>query len=321
MAIKLGVIMDPIGGINIKKDTTFAMMLAAQARGLEIYYMEQKDLSVVDSKAFVSASRISVEDNEAGWYQLGERRDVPLNEFDVLLMRKDPPFDIEYVYTTYILELVQKEGVLVINDPAGLRDISEKMFINFFPQCIAPTLVSRSKNQIKKFLDDHRDIVVKPLHGMGGQSVFHIAKADKNTNVILETLTEHESRFIMAQKYLPAISEGDKRILLIDGKPFDYALARIPMEGETRGNLAAGGTGEGVELSERDRWICDQVGPRLRDMGMLFVGLDVIGDYLTEINVTSPTCVRELDAIYHLDIAGLFIETVKKRVKSGKSIT
>ena len=313
--------MDPIGGINIKKDTTFAMMLAAQARGLELYYMEQRHLSVVDGKAFVSASSIRVEDNAAGWYRLAERRHVPLTEFDVLLMRKDPPFNIEYVYTTYILELAQKEGTLVINDPSGLRDISEKMFINFFPQCIAPTLVSRDKNQIKSFLQEHRDIVVKPLHGMGGQSVFHIGESDKNTNVILETLTGHETRFIMAQKYLPAISEGDKRILLIDGEPVDYALARIPMAGETRGNLAAGGTGKGVELSKRDRWICDQVGPRLRDMGMLFVGLDVIGDHLTEINVTSPTCLRELEAIYQLDIAGQFIETVEKRLKSGKGVT
>lgn len=315
--MKLGVIMDPISGINIKKDTTFAMMLAAQKRGAELYYMEQKDLSVIDGTSFVSAAPVHVEDNAAGWYQLGERRQVPLKDFDVLLMRKDPPFDIEYIYTTYILELAQKEGVLVINDAAGLRDISEKMFINFFPQCIAPSLVSRNKNQLRTFLDEHQDIVVKPLHGMGGQSVFHIRKADKNTNVILETLTAHESRFIMAQKYLAEISEGDKRILLIDGKPVDYALARIPGEGEIRGNLAAGGTGKGVELSERDKWICDQVGPRLRDMGMLFVGLDVIGDYLTEINVTSPTCVRELDAIYNLDIAGLFIETVKKKVKAG----
>ena len=318
--MKLGVIMDPVGGIDIKKDTTFAMMLAAQKRGLELYYMEQRDLSVIDGNAFASTARINVQDNKTSWYQLAERRHVPLTDFDALLMRKDPPFDIEYIYTTYILELAQKQGVLVINDPAGLRDISEKMFINFFPQCIAPTLVSRSKNQIRAFLDEYRDIVVKPLHGMGGQSVFHVRRADKNTNVILETLTGHESRFIMAQKYLEEISAGDKRILLIDGEPADYALARIPMEGETRGNLAAGGTGKGVELSERDRWICAQVGPRLRDMGMLFVGLDVIGDYLTEINVTSPTCVRELDAIYNLDIAGRFIETVEKKVGSGDSV-
>ena len=318
--MKLGVIMDPISGINIKKDTTFAMMLAAQKRGLELYYMEQGDLAVMDGKASASTTRITVEDNKNNWYQLDKPQTLALKEFDVLLMRKDPPFNIEYIYTTYILELAKNEGVLVINDPAGLRDISEKMFINFFPQCIAPTLVSRSKNQIKTFLNEHADIVVKPLHGMGGQSVFHIHKKDRNTNVILETLTEHESHFIMAQKYLEEITEGDKRILLIDGEPVDYALARIPMKGETRGNLAAGGTGKGVELSQKDRWICDQVGPRLREMGMLFVGLDVIGDYLTEINVTSPTCVRELDAIYNLDIAGLFIEVVEKKVNANKNV-
>ena len=204
--MKLGVIMDPISGINIKKDTTFAMMLAAQKRGLEIYYMEQRDLSVLDGNAYTSTSRITVIDDPDNWYELGDSRDMSLNDFDALLMRKDPPFNIEYVYTTYILELARKEGVLVVNDPAGLRDISEKMFINFFPQCIAPSLVSRNKNQIRDFLKTHDDIVVKPLHGMGGQSVFHIGKKDKNTNVIIETLTEHGTRFIMAQKYLREIS-------------------------------------------------------------------------------------------------------------------
>ena len=318
--MKLGVIMDPISGINIKKDTTFAMMLAAQKRGLEIYYMEQRDLSVLDGNAYTSTSRITVIDDPDNWYELGDSRDMSLNDFDALLMRKDPPFNIEYVYTTYILELARKEGVLVVNDPAGLRDISEKMFINFFPQCIAPSLVSRNKNQIRDFLKTHDDIVVKPLHGMGGQSVFHIGKKDKNTNVIIETLTEHGTRFIMAQKYLREISEGDKRILLIDGNPVDYALARVPGEGETRGNLAAGGTGHGVELTERDRWICEQVGPQLRDMGMLFVGLDVIGNFLTEINVTSPTCLRELEAIYQLDIAGTFIEIITKKAGAGKRV-
>jgi glutathione synthase len=318
--MKLGVVMDPISGIKTYKDSTFAMMLAAQQRGLELYYMEQHDLYIEDGKAMAWACTVSVEDNTSDWYRLGVKQAQPLSEFEAILMRKDPPFNMEYVYTTYILELAQRQGVLVVNHPASLRDANEKMIINFFPQCIAPTLVSRNLEQIRAFVRHHGEVVLKPLDGMGGASVFRTDKDDPNLNVIIETLTRDETRFIMGQLYIPAISEGDKRILLIDGEPVEYALARVPMAGETRGNLAAGGTGRGVELSKRDRWLCEQVGPRLKQMGLLFVGLDVIGDYLTEINVTSPTCIRELDAIYDIDIAGRFIEVVRDKALATRDV-
>ncbi|MEX2354121.1 MAG: glutathione synthase, partial [Gammaproteobacteria bacterium] len=312
--MKLGIIMDPITGITIKKDSTFAMLLAAQKRGWELYYMEQDDLFVQEYRACANARILSVEDNKAKWFEFHQSHRITLTDLDAVLMRKDPPFDIEYIYTTYILELARKQGLLVVNDPAALRNVNEKMYINNFPECIAPTLVSRNREQLIAFIREQGTAVLKPLEGMGGKSVFKVDAGDANTTVIIETLTDGHSRFIMAQKYLPEISAGDKRILLIDGKPIDYALARIPAAGETRGNLAAGGTGKGVELSERDRWICDQTGPVLRDMGLIFVGLDVIGDYLTEINVTSPTCIRELDTIYNIDIAGKLMDTIESKV-------
>ena len=314
--MKLGVVMDPITGINIKKDSTFAMLLAAQKKGWELYYMEQKDLFIEDHQARANVCILTVQDNKSNWFGFHQKYTIPLAELDVVLMRKDPPFDIEYIYTTYILELAQKAGLLVVNDPRSLRDVNEKMFINHFPQCITPTLVSRNHQQLIDFVRQQGVAVLKPLEGMGGKSVFKVTSGDSNTNVIIETLTAGHTRFIMAQKFIPEISLGDKRILLIDGTPVDYALARIPMAGENRGNLAAGGTGKGVMLSERDRWICAQVGPTLRERGLLFVGLDVIGDYLTEINVTSPTCIRELETIYSIDIAGQLMETIETRVKS-----
>lgn len=318
--MKLGVVMDPIAGINIKKDTTFAMLLAASKNGWELYYMEQKDLFVEEHQARANVRILSVQDDKTNWYEFHQQSTVALSELDAVLMRKDPPFDIEYIYSTYILELAQKQGLLVVNDPRSLRDVNEKMFINHFPQCIAPTLVSRNHAQLLAFIRQQDEVVLKPLEGMGGKSVFKVKQGDTNTNVIIETLSAGHSRYIMAQKYLPEIAQGDKRILLIDGHPVDYALARIPMAGENRGNLAAGGTGKGMPLSERDRWICTQVGPELRRRGLLFVGLDVIGDYLTEINVTSPTCIRELDAIYKIDIAGQLMKTIESRVKSGKGV-
>jgi glutathione synthase len=318
--MKLGVVMDPISGIKTYKDSTFAMMLAAQQRGLDLYYMEQHDLYIEDGEAMAWACTVSVEDNTSDWYRLGVKQPQPLAELDAILMRKDPPFNMEYVYTTYILELAQRQGVLVVNHPASLRDANEKMIINFFPQCIAPTLVSRNPEQIRAFVRHHGEVVLKPLDSMGGASVFRTDKDDPNLNVIIETLTRDETRFIMGQMYIPAISEGDKRILLINGEPVEYALARIPMAGETRGNLAAGGSGRGVELSKRDRWLCEQVGPRLKQMGLLFVGLDVIGDYLTEINVTSPTCIRELETIYDIDIAGRFIEVVRDKALAARDV-
>ncbi|MGQ0656549.1 MAG: glutathione synthase [Chromatiales bacterium] len=314
MTVQLGVVMDPIAGINIRKDTTFALLLAAQARGWALHYMELGDLLLRDGIPYAHLRALAVHDDPRDWYNLRESRTAPLAELDVILMRKDPPFDMDYVYSTYLLEQADRVGVLVVNRPASLRDANEKLFTAWFPQCCPPTLVTRSAQQIREFLREHGDVVVKPLDGMGGASIFRLRSGDSNVNVIIEVMTKHERRFVMAQRFLSAIADGDKRILLVDGEPVPYGLARIPAPGEMRGNLAAGGRGEGVALTERDRWICAQVGPALRDRGLLFVGLDVIGDYLTEINVTSPTCVRELEGIYGLDIKGQVIDTIAQRL-------
>jgi glutathione synthase len=318
MTLRLGVVMDPIAAINIKKDSTFAMLLEAQRRGWPIAYMEQGDLFLRDGKAFARIRTLRVQDNAEHWFDLGAETVESLSALDVTLMRKDPPFDMEYIYTTYLLERAETEGVLVVNKPQSLRDCNEKLFTAWFPQCTPPTLVTRSKTRLRDFLNEFGDIILKPLSGMGGASVFRLRAGDPNLNVVIETMTEHEQRFVMAQKFIPEISEGDKRILMINGEPVPYALARIPAEGETRGNLAAGGRGVGVPLSPRDRWICEHVGPVLREKGLLFVGLDVIGDYLTEINVTSPTCIRELDTLYGLNIAAQVLDAVEKQVASSK---
>jgi glutathione synthase len=316
MTLKLGVVMDPIATITLKKDTTFAMLLAAQARGWELHYFESADLYARANEARGRSRLLSVKDDPRGWFVFHGERELPLAELDVILMRKDPPFDMEYIYTTYLLELAEMAGVLVVNQPRGLRDANEKFFALHFPQCCPPTLVSREPARIRQFLDEQEDLVVKPLDGMGGASVFRLRRDDPNRNVILETLTAHGRRLTMAQRYLPeVVTAGDQRILLIDGDPVPYALARIPQAGETRANLAAGGRGEGVPLGERERWICTQVAPRLREMGLLFVGLDVIGGYLTEINVTSPTCARELDAQFGLDIGGTLMNTIERRLR------
>jgi glutathione synthase len=312
--IKLGVVMDPIGSIKAYKDSTLAMLLAAQARGWPIRYMEQSDLHLRDGKAFARSRALRVFDDPKRWFEWGEETTGPLSELDVILMRKDPPFDMEYIYTTYLLERAEEDGVLVVNRPRSLRDANEKLFTAWFPQCTPPTLVTRAAVRLRDFLAEHGDIVLKPLGGMGGESVFRLRRGEPNVNVTIETLTAHESRYAMAQRFLPEIAQGDKRILLIDGEPIPYALARVPAEGDTRGNLAAGGTGTGVPLSERDRWICAQVGPTLREKGLLFVGLDVIGDYLTEINVTSPTCIRELDRQYGLHIADKLMDAIANRL-------
>lgn len=314
MTVQLGVVMDPIESINIKKDSTFAMLLAAQARGWTIQYLEQGDLFLRDGRPYGHMRQLSVRDHSPHWFERDEPHIHPLDSLNVILMRKDPPFDMEYVYSTYLLERAQENGTLVVNRPDSLRNANEKLYTAWFPQCCAPTLVSREAAQIKAFLDEQGDIVLKPLGGMGGASVFRLSAGDLNTNVIIETLTDHGQRFAMAQRFLPEIAKGDKRILMIDGEPVPYALARIPAPGESRGNLAAGGRGEGVELTDRDRWICQQVGPALRERGLIFVGLDVIGDYLTEINVTSPTCIRELDAIYGLDIAGQLMDCIESKL-------
>ncbi len=316
MTLQLGVVMDPIGSINIKKDSTFAMLLEAQQRGWPIRYMEQADLFLHDGQAFARHRGLKLFDDARRWFEWGEENTEPLAAFDVILMRKDPPFDMEYVYTTYLLERAEDSGVLVVNKPRSLRDANEKLFTAWFPQCTPPTLVTRNAKRIRDFLGEHGDIVLKPLGGMGGESVFRLRRGDPNTNVVIETLTADETRFAMAQRFIPEIAQGDKRILLVDGEPIPYALARIPAEGETRGNLAAGGTGVGVPLTERDRWICAQVGPVLREKGLIFVGLDVIGDYLTEINVTSPTCIRELDRLYDLHISAKLLDAIAGRLSS-----
>ncbi|MBI5461635.1 MAG: glutathione synthase [Gammaproteobacteria bacterium] len=317
--LRLGILMDPIGSIKIKKDSSFAMLLAAQKRGWELLYMEQPDLFLRDGRVYAHLRTLRVNDDPKDWFELDAPHTEALERLDILLMRKDPPFDMEYIYTTHLLDRAAAEGVLVANNPASLRDCNEKLYTAWFPDCCAPTLVTRNAAQFREFLAEHGDIVMKPLHGMGGASIFRVRADDPNTGVILETLTEHGSRFAMAQRFIPEISAGDKRILMIDGEPVPYALARIPAHGESRGNLAAGGRGEGAELSARDRWICEQVGPALRERGLYFVGLDVIGDYLTEINVTSPTCIRELDKIYGLDIAGQLMDSLAARRAATRS--
>lgn len=314
MTIKLGVVMDPIDSIVVKKDTTLAMLLAAQRQGWEIQYMEQADLYLDQGSAHGIMRTLTVRDDESDWFTLQEPTDQSLSELDVILMRKDPPFDMDFVYSTYILEQAQREGVLIVNDPQSLRDCNEKLFATQFPQCCPPLIVSSAVSKLKAFYDIHQDVIYKPLDGMGGASIFRIRPGDPNISVVIETLTANGKHQIMAQKFVPEITNGDKRILVINGKPIDYALARIPASGETRGNLAAGGAGVAQPLSDRDRWIVDQVSATLVDKGLLFVGLDVIGDYLTEINVTSPTCVREIDRAYDLDIAGDLMACIAEKL-------
>ena len=314
MTVKLGVVMDPIADINVKKDTTLAMLLAAQRRGWELYYMEQSDLSLDQGLARATVRRLSVEDNPESWFEVGSPQDIALSDLDVVLMRKDPPFDMDFIYSTYILEAAQREGTLVVNDPRSLRDCNEKLFATQFPQCCPPLIVAASAARLKAFHAEHGDVIFKPLDGMGGASIFRVKAGDPNLSVIIETLTDHGRQQIMAQKFLPEIVDGDKRILMVDGVPAEFGLARIPMSGEPRGNLAAGGSGVAMPLTDRERWICSQVAPVLREKGLLFVGLDVIGDYLTEINVTSPTCVRELDRAHQLDIAGDLMEAIASKL-------
>ncbi len=316
--IRLGVVMDALADIKYAKDSTLAMLLAAQARGFELSYLEQPDLSLRDGRAFGRMCPLTVRADPADWFSLGEPRTEPLDALGCILMRKDPPFDMEYIYTTYILERAEERGVLVVNRPQGLRDMNEKVYTAWFPQCCAPTLITRDMGDMEAFLREHGKIVCKPLHGMGGRSIFVIARDDKNTNVIFETLTEYGQRFAIVQRYLPEIvATGDSRVLLIDGEPVPYALARIPSASDHRGNLAAGATGIGRPLNERDRWLAAQIGPVLAAKGMLFVGLDVIGGYVTEINVTSPTGIRELDKQFKLDIGDLLIQAIERRLQRG----
>ena len=321
MSVRLGIVMDPIARISYKKDSSLAMLLAAQSRNWPLFYMEQQDLyQAPGGEARARVRPLEVFADPQRWFELGEERDIALTELDVILMRKDPPFDLEFIYSTYLLEQAEQAGVLVVNRPQSLRDCNEKLFATRFPHCMPPTLVSRRPDILREFAKQQRDIILKPLDGMGGSSIFRHCEGDPNLSVILETLTAHGTRQIMAQRYLPAIKDGDKRILMIDGEPVPYCLARIPAEGESRGNLAAGGRGEARPLSERDRWIAAQVGPTLREKGLLFVGLDVIGDYLTEINVTSPTCIREIDAAYDTRIGERLMEVIARKLQESGRI-
>ena len=313
--LKIGIVMDSIGSIVPKKDSSFAMLLEAKRRSAEIHYFEQRDLSLLSGKAFGRSRRLDVVDNHDAWFTLGDARQIELGELDAILMRKDPPFDMEYVYTTYILDRAKLAGALIVNDPQALRDMNEKAYTAWFPECTPVTLITRSMSEMKTFLADHGRIVVKPLDGMGGRSIFVVQKGDNNANVIFETLTDYGRRFAMAQVHIPEISLGDKRILLIDGEPVPHALARIPSGDDNRGNIVAGASTKGQDLSDRDRSICDQVGPVLRDAGVLFAGIDVIGDFLTEVNVTSPTGIRELDRMFQLNIAGTLFDAIENKLR------
>lgn len=314
MSRHIGIVMDPISAINIKKDSSFAMLLAAQAKGWSLYYMEQQDLFLHQGIVSAEMKPLRVFQNADKWFELEDSQTLALADLDAILMRKDPPFDMEYIYSTYLLEQAEAAGVLVVNHPQSLRDANEKLYTAWFPQCCPPTLVARKQHLIREFHQQHQDIILKPLDGMGGASIFRVKQDDPNFSVIIETLTDHGRKSVMAQKFIPEIVDGDKRILMINGEPVPYALARIPAEGETRGNLAAGGRAEGRPLTEHDRWICQQVGPTLRKKGLLFVGLDVIGNYLTEINVTSPTCIRELDTQFNLNIAADLMDCIEQQL-------
>jgi glutathione synthase len=317
--LRVAVVMDPIGKIKFAKDTTLGMLLAAQARGWSLHYLEQADLRLRDGVAEGNVRALTVRADPADWYTLGEPAVAPLGAFDAILMRKDPPFDMEFIYTTYILERAELAGALVVNRPRGLRDMNEKVYTAWFPQCCAPTLVTRDMKEMAAFAAQHGKIVCKPLDGMGGRSIFVLEPGDKNSRVVFENLTQDGSHFAIVQKYLPEIVQGgDARVLLVDGEPVPYALARIPTATDHRGNLAAGAQGVGRPLNDRDRWLCQQIGPAMRAAGMLFVGLDVIGGYVTEINVTSPTGARELDKQFHLDIGELLMAAIE-RAHSGRA--
>lgn len=312
--IKLGIVMDPISQINIKKDSSFAMLLQAQERGYEIHYMEMADLYLLQGQARARSKILKVQQDYQSWYQFDTEQDIALSDLQVILMRKDPPFDTEYIYATYMLERAEDAGTLIINKPQSLRDANEKLYTSWFSQYTPKTLVSRDPGRLKAFYQQEQDVILKPLDGMGGASIFRLKPDDANVSVIIETLTEHGQRYAMAQRFIPEIKDGDKRILVVDGEPVPYCLARIPASGETRGNLAAGGRGEARPLSDSDWAIARAIGPTLKAKGLIFVGLDVIGDKLTEINVTSPTCIREIEAAFPVSITGMLFDAIEQRL-------
>lgn len=314
MTTKLGIVMDSIASINPRKDSTLAMMISAQQRGWKLFSINQEQLFVADGKVMANAAEVSVSKDPDSWFSVIANTTIALDELDAVLMRKDPPFDLDFLYTTYLLEMAEKAGTPVLNRPGSIRDCNEKLFALQFPACTPPVVVTADAAVLTDFHLRHGDVIFKPLDGMGGASIFRLKADDPNRSVIIETLTHHGQHQIMAQKYLPEIVKGDSRILLINGEPIPYALARIPAEGETRGNLAAGGSGVGRELTNRDRFICEQVGPELKRRGLYFVGIDVIGDYLTEVNVTCPTCIQELDKLFQLDIAGDYMNFIEQEI-------
>lgn len=312
MALNIGIIMDPVESIKPYKDSSLAMLLAAQRKGWKLHYILQSNLYLKDARVHADYQPIEVFDDSQHWFELQEQRTLDAAELDVVLMRVDPPFDMEYIYTTYLLEMIERNGSLIINKPSSLRDANEKLFATHFPECCTDTLVSRNPLKLREFITEHSDVILKPLDGMGGQSIFRVSPGDANLSVILETMLNFGKHTIMAQKFIPEINKGDKRILMVDGQAIPFTLARIPAQGETRGNIAAGGTGVAMPITKRESWIAKQVGPRLKEMGILFAGLDVIGDYLTEINITSPTCIREIDKQFNLDIAGQLMDCIEK---------
>ena len=301
--MKLGIVMDPIESIKPWKDSSFAMLLEAQRLGWQIFYMRVDDLYMDSSISYANYHLLQLKDDNHDWFVKSTPDICRLDELDVILMRKDPPFDLEYIYTTYLLEQAEENGTLIINKATSLRDCNEKLYTRYFPQCCVESRISRDPGKLLEFIETHADVIIKPLDGMGGKSIFRVQSGDANTNVILETVTQSGTSQTMAQRYIPEITEGDKRILLINGEAVPYALARLPASGENRGNIAAGASTRGQPLSMRDHWLCEQIGPSLRDRGLIFVGIDVIGDYITEINVTSPTCIRELDQQFDLNIS------------------
>ncbi|MCH2056071.1 MAG: glutathione synthase [Thalassotalea sp.] len=312
MAIKLGVVMDPISTVKVAKDSSMAMMLEAQERGYEIFYIEMQDLYLDQGESRASVKPVKVFDDANHWYELGETQDVALADLDAIIMRKDPPFDTEYIYATYMLERAEEAGTLIVNKPQSLRDCNEKLFTAWFPELTPKTLVTRSDERIRAFHQANKDVIIKPLDGMGGSSIFRIKEGDANVGVIIETLTNHGSQYAMVQEYMPAIKDGDKRILIVNGEVMPYCLARIPAQGETRGNLAAGGSGEPRPLSASDKLVAETIAPELKKRGLYFVGLDVIGDKVTEINVTSPTCIREIEAAFPIKIAGKLMDAIEE---------
>lgn len=314
MTVKLGVVMDPIEAITVEKDTTLALLLAAQQRNWSIFYISPEKIWLDNETVYAKTQLLKVKDDPKDWFSFHGEEIVALGDLNVILMRMDPPVNMNYIHVTQMLDFAEKQGALVVNKPQSLRDFNEKLFIQCFPQCIAPTLVTCDREIFHTFHNQHGTIICKPTNGMGGQGIFRLQPKDGNANAIFEMLTNNGKDFMIVQRHIPEIVQGDKRIIVIDGTPLPFALARIPQENEVRGNLAVGGRGQGVELTERDYWICEQVANKLREYGIIFAGLDVIGDYLTEINITSPTCIRQLEKIYKIDIAGQIIERIEEKM-------